>query len=209
MKRKIWKILIIGVLIFIISNIYMSAKNKVMAMSDPTEVPPQFWISGNKDVGEEEIVMKGGQILGLVRIFGTIASVITLAIIGIKFMYGGVEEKAAYKQTLIPWVVGAFMLFTMTTIPSIVFNIIGEEHMEEDLTTSRWNKIITVYCIRGNEMEEDPMGNYYCKISTCDCGDTMADRNDENYKYKCGTCKKRLTKISDYYWCYSCKKKFE
>ena len=36
-------------------------------------------------------------------------------------MLGSVEEKANYKQTLIPYVIGAFVLFMGSTIPNVIY----------------------------------------------------------------------------------------
>ena len=36
-------------------------------------------------------------------------------------MLGSVEEKADYKQTLKPYIIGAFILFTGTTLPNLIY----------------------------------------------------------------------------------------
>ena len=78
--------------------------------------PAQVWthLNFNKKVGN---------ILGTISTIGTIISVISLSLIGIKFMLGSVEEKASYKQTLMPWLIGAVMVFAITTIPTILYNV--------------------------------------------------------------------------------------
>lgn len=60
------------------------------------------------------------KILTIVTNIGIAVSVIILAILGIKYMLGSVEEKAEYKQSLIPYVVGAFMLFGITGFVKIL-----------------------------------------------------------------------------------------
>lgn len=206
MKKKILKLLIVAVLFFIIVNIYLSVQNKVLALSNPAEVPPEFWISGNKDVGEDELATKAAPVLGVIRIFGFMASIITLAIIGIKIMYGSVEEKASYKQTLLPWAIGAVMLFAMTTIPSIVFNIIGKENMEEEMVLSGpEGKIYSEYCLNGKRiMGTNGSGTFYHEGGT-KCTNNQKIKNDDNYKYRCKKCDERLEKIGKYYWCSACK----
>lgn len=62
-------------------------------------------------------------ILGVVQIIGIIVSVASISIIGIKFMLGSVEEKAQYKQTLLPWLIGAIMIFAITTIPTMIYDM--------------------------------------------------------------------------------------
>ena len=46
-----------------------------------------------------------------------------LIIIGIKYMFGSVEEKAQYKKILLPYFWGAIMVFGITNIVSIIYDI--------------------------------------------------------------------------------------
>ena len=52
-------------------------------------------------------------------------SVVALMIIGVKYMLGSVEEKAEYKKTMRPYVIGAFMLFGITNLLGILVSVIG------------------------------------------------------------------------------------
>lgn len=63
----------------------------------------------------------GNNILGIIQAVGTVLSVAMLMGIGIKYMLGSVEERADYKQTLKPYIIGAFLLFTGTTVPNIIY----------------------------------------------------------------------------------------
>ena len=63
----------------------------------------------------------GNNILGIIQAVGTVLSVVMLMAIGIKYMLGSVEERATYKQTLKPYIIGAFLLFTGTTIPNLLY----------------------------------------------------------------------------------------
>lgn len=75
-------------------------------------------------VGEEtELTEKAGVIIGAINIIGSVVSVITLMIIGFKYMTGSSEEKANYKKTIIPWIIGALLVFSITTIPNILYNV--------------------------------------------------------------------------------------
>ena len=37
-------------------------------------------------------------------------------------MYGGIESKANFKETMIPYIIGVFMTFAITTILQIVYD---------------------------------------------------------------------------------------
>lgn len=72
---------------------------------------------------EEAIMNKAGVILGAINFVGSIISVITIMIIGFKYMIGSAEDKASYKKTMIPWLIGAILVFTVSTVPNILYNI--------------------------------------------------------------------------------------
>lgn len=85
---------------------------------DPTESPNAY------EPGKAESTkIKGiiGPILGAINNVGVVISIIALMLIGVKYMLGSVEEKANYKQTLWPYIIGIFVLFMGSTIPNIIY----------------------------------------------------------------------------------------
>ncbi len=74
----------------------------------------------------EKLSNRVGKILGIIRIIGTVTSVVMLIVIGLKFMLGSVEEKAEYKQSLKPYIIGALLLFTGTIIPQVIYEFSKE-----------------------------------------------------------------------------------
>ncbi len=90
-------------------------------MSDVSQNPGLWTPSTSED--STSFDDKVGIIASLVRTIGIIISVGTLLLIGIKFMLGSVEEKAQYKQTMVPWIIGAIMIFAMTYIPTFLYNM--------------------------------------------------------------------------------------
>lgn len=50
-------------------------------------------------------------VVGIIKVVGIILSVGCLMVLGIKYMMGSAEEKAEYKKTFIPYLVGAILLF--------------------------------------------------------------------------------------------------
>ena len=59
-------------------------------------------------------------IVGLVQVIGYIVSVIMVTIIGIKYIFTSPEGKAEVKKQLIPFLIGALLLFSATTLVSII-----------------------------------------------------------------------------------------
>lgn len=65
----------------------------------------------------EEAISK---ILSIITNIGIIISVIIPAIVGVKYMIGSVEERAEYKKDMIPYFVGAVLIFGISIIIKIV-----------------------------------------------------------------------------------------
>jgi len=65
------------------------------------------------------------KILGTIRNIAAIASVILIAILGVKFMMGSTEEKAEYKKSFIPLIVGMIVVLAATSIASFIWDIVG------------------------------------------------------------------------------------
>lgn len=64
----------------------------------------------------------GGNVIKVVSTIGSIASIIVLVVLGIKYMIGSAEEKAEYKKTLLPYVIGAALVFAASGIAGVVYN---------------------------------------------------------------------------------------
>ena len=69
------------------------------------------------------IVNLGSQIIGVVRTVGVLVAVVILLILGIKYMMGSAEEKADYKKSMIPYLVGAVLIFAASSIAGIVYDM--------------------------------------------------------------------------------------
>ncbi len=79
-------------------------------------------ITGNANVqGASEIQTLGQSIVGILQTVGIVLSVVVLIIIGIKYMMGSAEEKAEYKKTMIPYLVGAALIFAASVFAQVVY----------------------------------------------------------------------------------------
>ncbi len=112
--KKMLKILPILMTVFMVltalTPVFASGAFASISISDPKDAT-QFWNIGN-------------QILGIIRIFGTIIAVGVLMVLGIKYMMGSAEEKAEYKKTMLPYVIGAVILFAAVNIANAVVSLI-------------------------------------------------------------------------------------
>ena len=76
--------------------------------------------SGNQPT---EVVNLGKTIVTIMQTVGIVVAVVVLLVLGIKYMIGSAEEKAEYKKTMIPYLVGAILIFASTTIVNVVYNL--------------------------------------------------------------------------------------
>lgn len=83
---------------------------------------PDDWIP-NDGAGDAKLLEIGNRIMGPIQVIGSLASVIAIIIIGIKYMLGSVEEKAQYKETLGPYFLGAVLVFGITNVVSIIYDV--------------------------------------------------------------------------------------
>ena len=82
-------------------------------------------ISGASVSGIEGLTNVGNQIVTILTTIGIIASVIVLIVLGIKYMMGSAEEKAEYKKTMMPYVIGAALVFAASAIAGILYNFLS------------------------------------------------------------------------------------
>lgn len=62
----------------------------------------------------------GANIVSIITTIGIIVAVIVLLILGIKYMMGSASEKAEYKKTMIPYLIGAVLIFGASAIAKAV-----------------------------------------------------------------------------------------
>ena len=95
----------------------------VVQAADATLRPNQITPQTEGDI-QDSVKGIGGSILGVLQVVGIVLSVIILVVIGIKYMMGSAEEKAEYKKTMIPYLVGAVLIFAGTTIVNVVYQVV-------------------------------------------------------------------------------------
>ena len=68
-----------------------------------------------------DVADKAGRIVGIIQIVGTIVSVGMMIVLGIKYVLGSAEEKAEYKKTLLPYFIGAVLIFGFSNITQYIY----------------------------------------------------------------------------------------
>ncbi len=92
-----------------VTPIFASPLDKIDINQNPQNAD-QFWNVGNN-------------VLGIIQIVGTVIAVGVLMVLGIKYMMGSAEEKAEYKKTMLPYIIGAVILFAAVNLAKAVTSL--------------------------------------------------------------------------------------
>ena len=111
--KKLVKILPI---LMVVATILMSTMPVLATTVGPLNVAPNTNSADN-------VAKIGNTVLGIIQVIGTVVAVGVLMVIGIKYMMGSAEEKAEYKKTMIPYLIGAVILFAAVNIAAYVVAI--------------------------------------------------------------------------------------
>lgn len=114
----------------VISILMMAVMMIMVATPVFADVDPGSAIEGvrgqiNYNPTDQTFSQKLGKIIGFLQWAGAIAGVLIITIFGIKYMMGSLEEKAEYKKTMIPFIVGAVVLIAAPQIAKLIFSIVS------------------------------------------------------------------------------------
>lgn len=109
-------ILVVAIITLVFSNTI------AIGASDPSTVINQLNpnYSENATTG---ITSLGQKIISYISIAAIVIAVIVLLILGIKYMIGSASEKAEYKKTMIPYLVGAVLVFGAGAIAQVIVQV--------------------------------------------------------------------------------------
>lgn len=107
-KSKIFSIIALTIILLLI------ASNLAFAVD-----PKQYTGDTNNTSGIKSV---GQQIIGIVQVVGSLTAVVMLIVLGIKYMMGSTEEKAEYKKTLLPYVIGAILIFAASNLAGMIYS---------------------------------------------------------------------------------------
>lgn len=80
-------------------------------------------LNGNGNVQTNDLTKVGNNIVTIIQVVGIVIAVIVLLVIGIKYMTGSASEKAEYKKTMIPYIVGAVLIFAGTSLVRVIYSL--------------------------------------------------------------------------------------
>ena len=83
----------------------------VIALSTVAFATTVGGVTISPDTNQTTVSNWGNTIVGIIKVVGIFVAVGALMAIGIKYMMGSAEEKAEYKKVMIPYILGAVLLF--------------------------------------------------------------------------------------------------
>ncbi len=145
MKKSTIQTLVKITAVLLIAICVISFTNNVHAeLLDPKNIQP------DANVESGDALQLAQKAAGWIRNISVIAAVIIIMIIGVKYILGSVEEKAEYKKTFMPLIIGIILVVAATTIATFIFNAVdtsGEEGEKEKQPASLNDKIVAVTLI--------------------------------------------------------------
>ena len=112
MNKKLVKIFSILLMVIMLCSISLN----VFAAITPSSITASESVTG-----ETQLQNVGKNIVGILRTVGIILSVIILIILGIKYMMGSAEEKADYKKSMMPYIIGAALIFAASAFAQVIY----------------------------------------------------------------------------------------
>ena len=108
--------IIVSILTIIL--ILITFATQVNADVDPNKFQPDP-ITQN-EIGDG--IEVGQKIVSVINIVGTIILVLAIMGLGIKYLVGSAEQRSDYKKTMIPILIGAFILYGVSWILKLIYN---------------------------------------------------------------------------------------
>ena len=118
-KKTIIKVILITLILLATLHVFFTPKS-IAINFNPGEWAPS---STTEVTGANKLLNMGNVIVGAIRAVGSIISVLVLVVLGIKYMVGSVEERAEYKKTMLPYVIGAIMVCGITNFIAIIIDV--------------------------------------------------------------------------------------
>ena len=81
-------------------------------------------MNGQSNVKNDQLVAIGNRVVNIIQVVGIVVAVVILLIIGIKYMVGSASEKAEFKKSMIPYIVGAVLIFAGTSIVKVIYSLL-------------------------------------------------------------------------------------
>lgn len=147
---KLIKTIIIFIILISITTVSFAGQYAI----DPGTFAPTY----NTDISKVEFL--GETVLGYIVNIAAISSVLIIAFLGLKFMLGSVEQRAEYKKSFMPLLIGMFVVLSAATITSVLWNLQEKCQHEYSSEPTCTNALECVLC--GEKSE--PLGHDFKEV---------------------------------------------
>ena len=114
---RINKIISVLILIVMILVTIVNISNAITTEINPGNYMPTL---NSSDLTASATKVK--PIVSAITTIGIVVAIISVMLIGIRYMIGSVEQKAEYKKTMVPFLIGFFLLFAVSAVVKLVYN---------------------------------------------------------------------------------------
>lgn len=118
---KIMSVMMIAIMVLFTMTTMVSAWGGTQQNLDPVNMAKN--LHGVATNASNSVTSIGNQIIGIITTVGVVVAVVILLVLGIKYMMGSASEKAEYKKTMIPYLVGAVLIFAASAITKVVVDL--------------------------------------------------------------------------------------
>ena len=98
--------------IYLLGAIFVFAISRILAIIQEI---------GGTIIQSGSVEQAGQRVVTIISVIGSIISVVILIMLGIKYMGGSLEEKSQYKNAMLPYLIGAILVFAASQIAGIVY----------------------------------------------------------------------------------------
>lgn len=116
---KILTVLLLAIMLISLASNVFAAGNPL----NPGDLESKIDYGNSTET--DKLTSQAGKIMGLIRNISVIAAVIIIMVLGVKYMLGSLEEKADYKKSFMPLIIGIILVVAATSIASFIFGIVG------------------------------------------------------------------------------------
>ena len=117
--KKITKLILIILSLALVFTFITS--NYTYAQIDPSTFDP--WQVQPNGIDGETVTHYTNKFASILTVAGIVIAVICLMVLGLKFIIGSATEKAEYKKTLVPVVIGIAMIALITSIVAGLYSV--------------------------------------------------------------------------------------
>lgn len=115
------KIRNIVVILCVLVTLLLTLSTISNATVNPDDYKPNNIYSGDA----KDAIDLGKKIIGGITVLGTIVAVVGTMVLGIKYMVGSIEERAEYKKSMMPMLIGMILIFGVSWIIRLIYNIVS------------------------------------------------------------------------------------